>query len=96
MPGVPYWVGERGPEPFVPDVPGTIIPHGAMGTAAAAAPVINQSIVINTNGGGTPAQNRDMAEKAGEAFRRSMRQEVEGILVTHMRDRGLFKPNLVS
>jgi hypothetical protein len=27
--GVPSWVGERGKELFVPDVPGTIVPHGA-------------------------------------------------------------------
>lgn len=27
--GVPSWVGERGRELFVPDQPGTIIPHGA-------------------------------------------------------------------
>jgi hypothetical protein len=27
--GVPSWIGERGKELFVPDVPGTIIPHGA-------------------------------------------------------------------
>ena len=35
--GVPSFVGERGPEVFVPDVPGTIVPHGMAATAAAQA-----------------------------------------------------------
>jgi hypothetical protein len=31
VPGQGYWVGEEGPEPFFPSVPGTIIPAGGMG-----------------------------------------------------------------
>lgn len=37
--GVPSWVGERGRELFVPDVPGTIIPHGASESLASSAPM---------------------------------------------------------
>jgi len=32
---VPSWVGEKGPEIFVPDRPGTILPHGQAVSAAA-------------------------------------------------------------
>jgi hypothetical protein len=32
--GVPSWVGERGRELFVPDQPGTIVPHGQTTTAS--------------------------------------------------------------
>jgi hypothetical protein len=35
--GVPSWIGEKGPELWVPDRPGTIVPAGAPAAAAAAA-----------------------------------------------------------
>ncbi|NMC30705.1 MAG: hypothetical protein GYA45_11615 [Pelolinea sp.] len=42
--GHPYWVGEEGPEPFIPAVNGTIIPHDqAFG-----------NVTININGAGDP------------------------------------------
>lgn len=41
--GVPSMVGERGPEMFIPDVAGTIVPNGAMGGGV----VINQSINVD-------------------------------------------------
>lgn len=46
--GVPTWVGELGPEIFVPDRPGTIIPHGAS-MAAAAAPSAGTTTIVNVN-----------------------------------------------
>ena len=36
-PGVPIIVGEKGPEPFIPDVPGTVVPHDQMGDVMAGA-----------------------------------------------------------
>ena len=42
-PGSPSWVGERGKELFVPDRPGTIIPHGASMALSRAAANNNDS-----------------------------------------------------
>lgn len=44
--GVPYWVGERGPEVFVPAVSGAIVP-----TAAAPAGPTHVTVNVNTRGG---------------------------------------------
>ncbi len=41
LPGQGYWVGERGPEPFFPRVPGLILPHGA--------PVGGNSVTVQFN-----------------------------------------------
>lgn len=95
IPGMGYFVGERGPEPFIPDVPGTILPNSMAGALGGGGVTINQNIVLQTNGGGSPAQNRDLSEKASDAFRRGVRQEIEGVIALHMRDRGLFRPNVV-
>jgi tape measure domain-containing protein len=45
--GQPYIVGERGPEWFVPDRGGTVLPNG---TAPASGPVIHQTISIDARG----------------------------------------------
>ena len=44
-----FAVGERGPELFVPDRPGTIIPNDALGGGQAAPPVVNVSVVNVTD-----------------------------------------------
>lgn len=46
-PGHGYWVGEKGPEPFIPDRPGHIVP--AQQAAAAAAPEVNVHITNVTD-----------------------------------------------
>ena len=45
--GTPYMVGEEGPEPFIPDVSGTILPHSAIGGGGT---VINQYFQIDARG----------------------------------------------
>ena len=45
--GQPYIVGERGPEWFVPNRGGTVLPNG---TAPASGPVIHQTISIDARG----------------------------------------------
>lgn len=47
-----YIVGERGPEPFIPRTPGTVLPNASL---AGAAPVIN---IINNNGSEISTQTR--------------------------------------
>ncbi len=43
-----YMVGEKGPEPFVPDTSGTIIPHGAVnGGAGGPTLILNQTISLS-------------------------------------------------
>jgi hypothetical protein len=53
--GEPYWVGEQGPEPFIPDQNGTIVPHGAATGRGAAVPVINYYLTVNAGLGTNPA-----------------------------------------
>lgn len=41
--GQAYWVGERGPEPFVPSQSGTIIPNHALGGGGVSVQIVNNS-----------------------------------------------------
>lgn len=60
--GQPYWVGENGPEPFIPATNGTIIPnHDAVnmgGSAAPAAPNVSLTVVAPGATGETIAMIR--------------------------------------
>jgi hypothetical protein len=40
-PGSAYWVGERGPEPFFPDVAGTVISRSDLGGGSSKPPNVN-------------------------------------------------------
>lgn len=63
--GIPYTVGERGAETFVPSVNGSIIPAGAGGGGM----VVNvQGIYANTEAGGRAAA-RGFAEELEDLFR---------------------------
>lgn len=59
--GVPYVVGERGAELFVPSQNGTIVPNNKMGGGGV---VINQN--INVDGGSDPVRTAAAVEAAGE------------------------------
>jgi hypothetical protein len=71
----PYFVGERGPELFVPNTAGTIMPtnelRSAMGASggSAAGPVLNMSFET-TNIGGVEYVSRDQLEAAMASTRR--------------------------
>ena len=66
--GRPSVVGERGPELFVPDRAGTIIPNGAMGGA---------NIVVNVDASGTQAQGDQPSAKAlGSAIGAAVQAEL--------------------
>lgn len=65
--GVPYWVGERGREIFVPDVPGSVVPNDrAMGAGGGAGGANVQVNVIN-NADGTKVDHRS-GERGGVRF----------------------------
>ena len=68
----PYLVGERGPELFVPENPGRIIPNqGAVGQTAAAGKRTNITINITNQGSGNDMTRRSAGQVA-VAVRRAM------------------------
>ena len=76
--GRPSIVGERGPELFVPDRAGTIIPNGAMGGA---------SVTVNVDASGSSVEgNADQASQLGKAIGIAVQQE----LVKQKRPGGLL------
>ena len=71
-------VGERGPELFVPDRAGTIVPNGAMGST---------SVVVNVDASGTEVQgNQGNADQLG----RLIGQAVQAELIKQKRPGGLL------
>jgi TP901 family phage tail tape measure protein len=62
--GMPYMVGERGPELFVPRGSGTIVPNGAGGGG----------VVVNVYG---DVSGRELVERVQEAIMQSMRNNVK-------------------
>ncbi|VAX03719.1 hypothetical protein MNBD_ALPHA03-846 [hydrothermal vent metagenome] len=68
----PYLVGERGPELFVPESPGRIIPHQGTGGKAAASPRMNNITINITNQGGANDMSRRSAGQVAVAVRRAM------------------------
>jgi lambda family phage tail tape measure protein len=74
--GVPSIVGERGPELFIPNTPGTIVPNHALsggGQAITYAPVIN--IDARTDQAEVYANVQNALQKNNEAFARMLRQQ---------------------
>jgi tape measure domain-containing protein len=76
--GRPYVVGERGPELFVPNSSGTVVPNGAMGGA---------NVVVNVDASGTEVQgNQGNADQLG----RLIGQAVQAELIKQKRPGGLL------
>lgn len=76
--GVPYLVGERGPELFVPGAQGNIVPNNAMGT---------NNIVVNVDATGSNVEgNADQANQLGKVIGLAVQQE----LVKQKRPGGLL------
>ena len=66
--GRPYFVGERGPELFVPSASGTIVPNHAMGGA---------NVTVNVDASGTQAQgNQPNAKLLGQAIGAAVQAEL--------------------
>jgi TP901 family phage tail tape measure protein len=76
--GRPYVVGEEGPELFVPNRSGTVIPNGAMGGA---------NVTVNVDASGSSVEgNADQASQLGKAIGIAVQQE----LVKQKRPGGLL------
>ena len=66
--GRPSIVGERGPELFVPDRAGTIVPNGAMGSA---------NVTVNVDASGSSVEgDADQASMLGKALGIAVQQEL--------------------
>lgn len=75
--GSPYLVGERGPELFVPNRSGRIIPRGGRGTAGGASVVINQNNVFNSEGGLNPEDLIPILEENGRKVKAELMNELD-------------------
>ena len=80
--GTAYVVGERGPELFVPNTAGRIVPNGAGGGGD-----MHVSIVVNAEGGGR--QEHGNSSQAAELGRR-IETVVRGVLVQERRPGGIL------
>ena len=75
--GRPSIVGEKGPELFVPDRAGTIIPNNAMGST---------NIVVNVDASGSSVESDGNGQQFGEALATAIQLE----LVKQKRSGGLL------
>jgi tape measure domain-containing protein len=73
--GQPYIVGERGPEWFVPDRGGTVLPNG---TAPAGGPVIHQTISIDARGADAGVEAR-LRLLAGQIARQASAMTLDAV-----------------
>ena len=80
--GNPYVVGERGPELFVPNSSGTIVPNNAMGGT-----VVN--ITVNSSGGSTSTSQGEKAKEA-QALGRMVEASVVSIINREKRPGGIL------
>ena len=72
--GQPYIVGERGPEWFVPNRSGTVLPNGmAPNGMMGGGPVINQSITIDARGADAGSGGDTLLRKARDDLRPAWR-----------------------
>lgn len=69
--GRPSIVGERGPEIFVPDVAGLIVPNSGLSMAGGAT-IVNNFTISAPNGTISQASQRQMAARSGEAITRAL------------------------
>jgi hypothetical protein len=66
VPGKWYMTGEKGPEPFIPKVPGTIIPNHMLGGRGGGV-TVNQQIHIDAKGGEIGVEHKIAAAMAAHA-----------------------------
>jgi len=61
--GSPYMVGEKGPELFVPNTSGTIIPNNKLGASSGGSGVSSTNVVVNVDAKGSSASGDSGAGK---------------------------------
>ena len=74
-----YMVGEQGPELFVPNRTGTVVPNNALGGAT--------SVIVNVDAKGTSVQGND---QSGNQLGRAIAAAVQAELVKQKRPGGLL------
>jgi len=79
--GMPYIVGERGPELFVPGRSGSIVPNNQLGGGE------NVSVVVNVDAKGTSVQGND---QQGNQLGRAISAAVQAELIKQKRPGGLL------
>ncbi|MDI1290917.1 MAG: hypothetical protein PSX37_13330, partial [bacterium] len=82
--GKTYWVGENGPEPFIPGSDGYVFPHGSLDNASAASRAA--AVSGGAQGNGPTADQIERLIAAQEANTRMMRDQAE-------KDRTLVRSN---
>ena len=70
-PGRPYWVGERGPELFVPTASGSIAPAGGGGGARD----VRVAITVNAGGGDAPRALAQSSRQVARAVRAALQPD---------------------
>jgi len=78
-PNTAYMVGEQGPELFVPNRTGTVVPNNALGGAT--------SVIVNVDAKGTSVQGND---QSGNQLGRAIAAAVQAELVKQKRPGGLL------
>jgi phage-related minor tail protein len=97
-------IGEKGPELFIPQTRGYILPNSALKVAASGGtPIaasgntnnitISPSITVNASGG-TQAQNADLAKQTSDAMNRHFRAIVSDVLIEQQCVGGILRPGL--
>lgn len=85
--GDPYIVGERGPELFVPNVSGSIVPNSRMSSlSGASGPVFNMNVSVSGPAAGDPKT----AAQAGNAFALAAKSAMLGFLQDQKRSGGVL------
>jgi hypothetical protein len=94
--GVPYVVGERRPELFIPKTPGTILPSipkvsaGGMSVGIGQQNTFHSNVTLNATGG-RPQDNQDLADRVGRAMQDQARSMIAGEIRTQLKPGGLFR-----
>jgi phage-related minor tail protein len=81
--GRPYVVGEKGPELFVPDRTGTVVPNGAGGSS-------NTVVTVNVDASGNSNLNNENSAQMGRMIANSVNDQVKKALIKESRYGGIL------
>lgn len=76
--GLPYLVGERGPELFIPDVLGAVVPNHALSRSSTRAPA-NVNVTVSLGGIHGVSDPETIAARVVEITSRKLREAMSGI-----------------
>lgn len=84
-----YLVGEKGPERFIPDSNGQIVPLDR-----SSSPIFNIEINVATEGGGRNEDEQERAKRLGEALWRELRGRIVEVIVDQKRPGNSLNPGM--